>query len=179
VQLGELRATAEEPFEPAWTVRNALAPALERRDHLGISRSGRRLWIQQRDRQISQLFRRVGAELARVRRDALELGADGRFHRQPRKRQLLGQRLIEHDADRVPVARPGQTSTRALLRRHERDRPGDFSARALAPLANGAQIVVGFVSMLLRGFHDQTEVADRDSAVGVEHQHVRWLEIAV
>ena len=78
------------------------------------------------------------------------------------ERPLARQRLEQHDADAVPVARFGQRLVEALLRRHVGGRPGDLA------LGRHAQPELG----------REAEVEQLQDPVGAD-EHVRRLDVAV
>jgi hypothetical protein len=109
-----------------------------------------------------EILGRVGHERARPRRIQLPLGHE-HLHRRAHEGQAAGERLVEHRADRVPVARLGERGGGALFGRHVAGGADDrLAARARVEVEIG----------------EQAEVEEHDAA-GRRDQDVRRLEVAV
>jgi hypothetical protein len=82
-------------------------------------------------------------------------------HQAGRKRPPPGQRLVEHDADRVPIGGSADAQADALLGRHVLQRADDVLVRLV-----GAHV------------GDDTEVENHDATIGRD-ENIRRLDVAM
>ncbi|HVJ94649.1 MAG TPA: hypothetical protein VM580_32910 [Labilithrix sp.] len=118
-ELALLSFTSDKRFlMPARCVRRSrLAGRIEPLQDLVPTRPSEGVSRQERSAKIVQVFRDIGSDGTGARRVARLLGRD-ELGGAAFERRAPGERLEEHGADRIPVARRVQRLLRALLRGH-------------------------------------------------------------
>jgi hypothetical protein len=157
------RVLRARPRRAARNGRRGQAAAQPAQDRLTVGARGR-IAVQEVDAQLRQVDRRLRHQVERRHRLA-PLLLHQHHDRRADERQGAGQRVVEHGADRVPVAGRPQLQRCALLGRHVVDRADHV-------------VVVGHAAARARQVGDEAEVEQHDAPVAVDH-HVGWLDVAV